>query len=152
MSCLSFRDAKPEDLPFIVGLYVEDSVIQTDDDPAQAMDQPYLDALAAIKADPNQVLVVAELDGDRVGTIQVTFVPGLNRRGMWKGLLEGVHISAAHRSKGLGAEMVDWALARCKARGCGMAQLTSNKKRLDAHRFYERLGWKKSHEGFKYYF
>ena len=152
MSRLVFRKAVAADLPFIIGLYVEDAVIKTDDDPASAMDQPYLDALAAIDADPNQMLAVAELDGERVGTIQITFIPGLNRRAMWKGLLEGVHISAAHRNKGLGAELIDWALAQCKSRGCGMAQLTSNKQRLDAHRFYERLGWKKSHEGFKYYF
>jgi len=152
MPRLSFRDAKPEDLPFIVGLYVEDSVVETSDDPARANDAPYLDALAAIDADANQRLLVAELDGERVGTIQLTFVPGINRRGMWRGLIEGVHISAAHRGKGLGGEMIGWAMEQCRARGCGMAQLTSNKKRLDAHRFYERLGWKKSHEGFKYYF
>ena len=151
MSRLVFRNATADDLPFIVAIYVEDAMIRTDDDPAEAMSKPYLDALAAIDADPNQILAVAELDGERVGTIQVTFVPGINRRGMWKGLIEGVHISAAHRNKGLGAELVDWALERCRERGCGMAQLTSNKKRLDAHRFYERHGWQKSHEGFKYY-
>ncbi len=152
MSRLVFRRAIVDDLPFIVGLYVEDAVIPTGDDPAEAMSQPYLDGLAAIDADPNQILAIAELGGERVGTIQITFIPGLNRRAMWKGLLEGVHISAAYRNKGLGTELVDWALAQCKARGCGMAQLTSNKQRVDAHRFYERHGWKKSHEGFKYYF
>jgi len=151
MSRLVFRKAVAADLPFIVALYVEDAMIKTDDDPAEAMSQPYLDALATIDADPNQVLAVAELEGERVGTIQITFIPGLNRVGMWKGLLEGVHISAAHRNKGLGSELVEWALERCRERGCGMAQLTSNKQRLDAHRFYERNGWKKSHEGFKYY-
>lgn len=152
MSRLVFRDATPADLPFIVGLYVEDSVVPTDDDPARAGEAPYLDALAAIDADANQKLMVAELDGEAVGTIQLTFVPGIGRRGMWRGLIEGVHVSAAHRNKGLGGEMIAWALDQCRAHGCGMAQLTSNKKRLDAHRFYERLGWKKSHEGFKYYF
>lgn len=152
MSRLVFRDATAADLPFIVGLYVEDSVVETVDDPAEAMSQPYLDALAAIDADPNQVLAVAELDGERVGTIQISFIPGLNRVGMWRGLIEGVHISPDHRGKGLGGEMIKWAMDACKARGCGMAQLTSNKQRVDAHRFYERLGFKKSHDGFKYYF
>jgi GNAT superfamily N-acetyltransferase len=152
MTRLSFRDATRDDLHFIIGIYVEDTMVPTDDDPARATDQPYLDALAAIDRDPNQMLMIAELDGERVGTIQLTFVPGLSRRGMWRGLIEGVHISAAHRSKGLGAEMIGWAVEQCRARGCGMAQLTSNKKRLDAHRFYERLGFKKSHEGFKLYF
>lgn len=152
MPRLDFRDATPADLPFIIGLYVEDSVVATDDDPAAAGDAVYLDALKAIDTDPNQRLLVAELEGEPVGTIQLTFVPGVHRRGMWRGLIEGVHISASHRSQGLGAEMMQWAVDECRARGCGMAQLTSNKKRLDAHRFYERLGWKKSHEGFKLYF
>lgn len=152
MSRLNYRDATPADLPFIVGLYVEDSVVETEDDPAHAGDAPYLDALAAIDADPNQRLLVAELEGEAVGTIQLTFIPGIGRRGMWRGLVEGVHISASRRSEGLGGEMMGWALEQCEARGCGMVQLTSNKKRLDAHRFYERLGFKKSHEGFKYYF
>lgn len=153
MPRLSFRDATPADLAFILALYVEDSVLATDDDPARAMDQPYLDALATIDADENQRLMVAELEGERVGTIQLTYVPGISRRGMWRGLIEGVHISSAHRNKGLGTELIDWALDQCRARGnVSLAQLTSNKKRLDAHRFYERLGWKKSHEGFKFYF
>jgi GNAT superfamily N-acetyltransferase len=74
------------------------------------------------------------------------------RRGMWRGMIEVVHVDAGHRSRGLGSQMMEWALARCRERGCGMVQLTSNKQRTDAHRFYERLGFLKSHEGFKYYF
>lgn len=74
------------------------------------------------------------------------------RRGMWRGQIEVVHVAANHRNRGLGSQMMRWALERCRERGCGMVQLTSNKKRLDAHRFYERLGFHKSHEGFKYYF
>jgi GNAT superfamily N-acetyltransferase len=152
MSFLTYRDATSADLTFIVGLYVEDSVVDTDDDPARAGEAPYLEALAAISADPNQRLLVVELEGKAVGTIQLTFIPGLGRRGMWRGLVEGVHISASHRGQGLGGEMMRWAMEECRTRGCGMVQLTSNKKRLDAHRFYERLGFRKSHEGFKYYF
>lgn len=150
MSTLVFRDATAADLPFIVGLYVEDAVVPTGDDPARAGEQPYLDALAAIEKDPNQLLMVAELDGEPVGTIQLTFIPGIARQGGWRGLIEGVHIVPSQRSKGLGSQMIGWALEQCRARNCRLAQLTSNKKRLDAHRFYERLGWKKSHEGFKY--
>lgn len=152
MSRLVFRRAIVDDLPFIVGLYVEDAVIPTGDDPAEAMSQPYLDALAAIDRDDNQMLMVAELAGERVGTIQLTFVPGLAGHGAWRGLIEAVHIVASERSKGLGSQMITWALDQCRARGCRLAQLTSNKKRLDAHRFYERLGFQKSHEGFKYRF
>lgn len=148
---LSFRDAKEADLPFIVGLVAAALVVETGDDPERALEGPYRDALAAIAADPNNRLVVAECDGEPVGTIQLTFIPGIMRRGMWRLLVEQVHIASAERGKGLGAEMMAWAIAEARARGCGMVQLTSNKQRRDAHRFYERLGFERSHEGFKLY-
>ena len=151
MTRLTYRDATAEDLAFIIGLMVEDSVVDTDDLPNEPHHPAYLAAFDAIAEDANQRLVIAELDGERVGTIQLTFIPGLYRLGMWRGLIEAVHIIPTQRSKGLGGEMIRWALDQCRARGCGMAQLTSNKKRLDAHRFYERLGFAKSHEGFKLY-
>lgn len=97
-------------------------------------------------------MVVVESGGEPVGTIQLSFIPGLTRLGMWRGELENVHVVSHLRSQGIGGQMVRWAIEQCRDRGCGMVQLTSNKQRLDAHRFYERLGFKKSHEGFKYYF
>lgn len=148
---LTYRQAKPEDLPFIIGLIVEDGVVATNDDPADAMHPDYTAALAAIAADPNQEMLVVELDGVPVGCFQLSYLPGLMRRGMWRGQIEAVHVSADRRNLGIGSEMMRWALERCRERGCGMVQLTSNKKRLDAHRFYERLGFAKSHEGFKIY-
>ena len=148
---LTYRDATPADLPFIIALIVEDSVVAIDDDPADAGSPAYVDALAAITADPNQEMLIAERDGVPVGCFQLSYLPGLMRRGMWRGQIEVVHIAAAHRNGGLGSEMMRWAVERCRARGCGMVQLTSNKQRLDAHRFYERLGFAKSHEGFKLY-
>ena len=148
---LTYRDATPADLPFIIALIVEDSVVAIDDDPADAASPAYVDALAAITADPNQEMLIAERDGVPVGCFQLSYLPGLMRRGMWRGQIEVVHNAAADRKGGLGSEMMRWAVERCRARGCGMVQLTSNKKRLDAHRFYERLGFAKSHEGFKLY-
>jgi GNAT superfamily N-acetyltransferase len=145
---LSYRNALPSDLPFIVGLIVEDSVVDTDDDPA-AGDPGYAAALAAIDADPNQEMLVVELDGERVGCFQLSYVPGLMRRGMWRGQIEAVHVRADRRNLGLGSTMMRWAIDRCRERGCGMVQLTSNKARKDAHRFYVRLGFSQSHEGFK---
>lgn len=142
------RPATAADLPFIVGLIVDDSVVPTGDDPSAA-NPGYAAALAAIDADPNQDMMVAEFEGEPVGTLQLTYIPGLMRRGMWRGLIEAVHIAPAHRNKGLGGEMIGWAVEQCRARGCGMVQLTSNKKRVDAHRFYQRLGFSQSHEGFK---
>ena len=149
---LTYRPAKPEDLPFIVAQIVEDSVVATPDAPADAMHTDYTSALAAIDADPNEEMFIVEGDGVAIGCFQLSYLPGLMRRGMWRGQIEAVHVSDALRNRGYGSEMMRWALQRCREKGCGMVQLTSNKKRLDAHRFYERLGFLKSHEGFKYYF
>ncbi len=148
---LSYRTATPADLPFIIGLVVEDSVIHTGDDPADAMHADYVDALAEITADPNEEMIVIEENGASVGCFQLSYLPGLMRRGMKRGQIEVVHVAASHRNRGIGGDMMRWALERCRRNGCAMVQLTSNKKRLDAHRFYERLGFLKSHEGFKYY-
>ena len=148
---LTYRTAGPDDLPFIIGLIVEDSVVVTEDRAEDAMDEDYRAALAAIDADPNEEMWIVERDGVAVGCFQLSFLPGLMRRGMWRGQIEVVHVSADARNLGIGSEMMRWALARCREKGCGMVQLTSNKKRTDAHRFYERLGFARSHEGFKYY-
>jgi len=149
---LTYRHATPEDLPFIVGLIVEDAVVATNDSVADANHADYAAALRAIDADPNQEMFVAEDAGKAIGCFQLSYLPGLMRRGMWRGMIEVVHVSESERNRGYGSQMMRWALERCRERGCGMVQLTSNKKRTDAHRFYERLGFSRSHEGFKYYF
>ncbi len=146
---LSFRHATPADLPFLVNLIVVDNVGPSVDAGQDPNGAEYRAALAAIDADPNNELYIAELDGEAVGTFQLTFMPGLMRRGMWRGTVESVHIAPQHRDKGLGSRMMAFAHERCEARGCGMVQLTSNKARTDAHRFYRRLGYAQSHEGFK---
>lgn len=148
---LAFRAAITADLPLIVGLIIEDSVVASEDEPT-ATDPGYAAALAAIDADPNQEMWIAELGGEPVGCFQLTFTPGLMRRGMWRSTVEVVHVVATRRSGGVGSEMIRFAIERSRQRGCGMVQLTSNKKRIDAHRFYvDKLGFKQSHEGFKLY-
>jgi len=148
---LTYRKAIESDLPFIVRLLTEDAVRVTDDRPDEPFHPRYVTALRELDADPNQMMMLAILDGEPVGTVQLTFIPGIAALGTKRCLVEAVHIAPAHRSKGLGTEMIQWAIKQARQRGCGMVQLTSNKKRLDAHRFYERLGFLKSHEGFKYY-
>ena len=100
-------------------------------------------------ADPNQLLIVAVFDGRIIGTLQLSFIPGLARRGALRGQIEAVRIAADYRNVGLGRQMMDWAIAKCRSRGCALVQLTTDKSRPDAHRFYERLGFKASHEGYK---
>jgi len=152
MSVLTFHRATTADLPFIVGLIAADDVSDaSSSDPLDRELPAHRAALAAIDRDPNQLLVLATADGERVGTMQLSFLPGLARGGMWRGLIEAVHIAPQYRNRGLGTEMIHWALQTCRERGCGMVQLTSNKKRVDAHRFYCRLGFGQSHEGFKFF-
>jgi GNAT superfamily N-acetyltransferase len=94
-------------------------------------------------------LIVAELDGRVVGCLQLTFIPGLAFRGAWRGLIESVRIASDLRGQRLGEALIAHAVEACRSFGCRMVQLTSSKSRTDAHRFYERLGWARSHEGFK---
>ena len=148
---LTYRRATRSDLAFMVGLIAEDFVGPAPDDAADAEAPEYVAALDAIAADPRNELYIAELDGRSVGTLQLTFLPGIMRRGMWRGLIERVHIIPSERNKGFGGEMLRWAAGRCREMGCGMVQLTSNKARVDAHRFYRKLGYEQSHEGFKLY-
>ena len=84
-----------------------------------------------------------------IGCLQLTFIPGLSRAGMWRGQIEAVRVAAAQRGRGVGRAMLRWAIEQCRARGCGLVQLTTDKRRADAHRFYESLGFGASHEGMK---
>lgn len=154
LTALTFRDAKPADIATIVRLSHAGDARGKDTpplDPASLDDPRYRAAFDEIAADRNHRLVVAERQGEVVGTIQLSFVPGMPNFGMKRGMLENVHIRADQRGSGLGTQMVTWAIEQCREAGCGAVQLTSNKVRLDAHRFYERLGFAKSHEGFKLY-
>jgi GNAT superfamily N-acetyltransferase len=115
-----------------------------------APDDPcYLAAYEAIEADPNQRLVAAELGGRVVGTMQLSFLPGLSFRGSWRGLIEAVRIAGDLRGQRLGEQMILWAVEQCRARDCKLVQLTSSASRTDAHRFYARLGFVQSHVGMK---
>jgi GNAT superfamily N-acetyltransferase len=144
-----FRDATLADLPAIVALLDDDALSQGREDPSLPLDPRYEMAFADIDSDPNQRLIVAERDGDVVGTMQLSYLPGIAFRGAWRGQIEAVRIASSVRGQGLGAQMIGWAVEQCRARGCLMVQLTSMRDRLDAHRFYEKLGWTKSHFGFK---
>jgi Acetyltransferases len=152
MTDLAFRDAAPADIPTILLLAHAGDARGIDTpplDPASLSDPRYRAAFDTISASPSHRLIVAERNGEIVGTLQISFIPGLPRFGMTRGLLENVHIRADQRGNGLGSQMVQWAVDRCREAGCGLVQLTSNKTRLDAHRFYRKLGFEASHEGFK---
>ncbi|MET3710128.1 GNAT superfamily N-acetyltransferase [Sphingomonas trueperi] len=144
-----FRDATLADLPAIVAMLDDDDLSRGREDASLPLDPRYEMAFADIDSDPNQRLIVAEREGEVVGTMQLSFLPGIAFRGAWRGQIEAVRIASSLRGQGLGAQMIEWAVAECRARGCRMVQLTSKQDRIDAHRFYEKLGWTKSHFGFK---
>jgi ribosomal protein S18 acetylase RimI-like enzyme len=146
---MDMRVATASDLPSIVAMLADDALGQGREDPSQPPAATYAAAFAAIDADPNQQLVVAVEGEDVIGCLQLSFIPGLSRQGMWRGQIESVRVAAPSRARGLGREMLDWAIERCRERGCGLVQLTTDKSREDAVAFYASLGFKASHEGMK---
>lgn len=145
-----FRPAQEADLPAIIALLAADQLGQAREDASMPLAKAYVDAFSAIDADQNQLLAVAvDIDDTVIGTLQLTFIPGLARSGAWRGQIEAVRVAEAHRSSGLGQQMFEWAIEHCRARGCKLVQLTTDKTRPDAHRFYEKLGFEASHEGYK---
>ncbi|HEX6336278.1 MAG TPA: GNAT family N-acetyltransferase [Jiangellaceae bacterium] len=143
----SLRQATVADLPAIIALLADDEIGASRETPGDRA--PYDESFAAIAADPNQLLVVGERDGQVLATMQLTFIPGLSRRGTWRAQIEGVRVASSARGHGLGEELIRWAIGQARERGCALVQLTSDARRQDAHRFYERLGFTASHTGFK---
>ncbi|MDR3495087.1 MAG: GNAT family N-acetyltransferase [Ancalomicrobiaceae bacterium] len=146
---LNIRPAVVADLEAIVALFADDGLGGHGDTLDPAMRPAYLAAFAAIETSPADHLFVAELDGRVVGTCQIIFTRSLPHRGRLRATLEAVQVAAAVRGRRIGEALVGHAVEFARARGAGVVQLTSNKRRLDAHRFYERLGFERSHEGFK---
>ena len=147
MSALVIRPATRDDVAAIVALLADDplgAAREEPDDPGR-----YDTAYDRVVADPGQHLVVAERDGSVVGTLQLSVIPGLSRRGATRSIIEGVRIARDERGSGLGTELVTWAVAESRRLGATLVQLTSDVSRTDARRFYERLGFTASHVGFK---
>jgi GNAT superfamily N-acetyltransferase len=148
---LSFacRRAVSGDLEAIVALLADDPIGSGRESVGVPLDRRYIEAFAAIERDPNQLLAVADRDGRVLGVLQLSFIPGLTRRGMWRGQIEGVRVAAGERGSGIGRATLLWAIEESRKRGCGLVQLTSDKRRADAHAFYEDLGFRATHEGYK---
>ena len=143
---VTFRDARREDLPSIVALLADDMLGASRE---TELDDAYWRAFDQIAADGKNRLIVAEIDGQIAGTLQLTLLPGLSRHGMLRAQIEAVRVAARQRGQGLGRAMIEWAIEQARGHGCGLVQLTSDKRRPDAIRFYEALGFTASHEGLK---
>lgn len=143
------RAARRDEVAQIVALLADDKLGAEREELADPLPQIYYDAFDAIAASPDNEMLVAEADGEIVGCLQLTFIPGLSRRGALRGQIESVRVRATQRGSGLGRMMFEWAISRCREKGCATVQLTADKSRADAHRFYESLGFVASHEGMK---
>ncbi len=146
---LIFREAIEEDVPALVQLLAKDVLGAKREDISTPLNLRYTKAFLSIQMDSNNELTVVESDGDLAGMLQLTFIPYLTHTGSWRCLIEGVRVADSYRGKGLGTEFINWAIERAKERKCSLVQLTSDKQRPDAIRFYEALGFKATHEGFR---
>ena len=148
-SSVTFRRAGRDDVERIVQMLADDPLGAQRERYELPLPRSYLAAFEAIEADPNNEVVVACVDGKVIGVLQITFIPGLTYQGGWRALIEGVRVDAATRSSGLGKALVEHAIERARERGCHLVQLTTDKTRPAAKRFYEALGFVATHEGMK---
>ncbi len=144
---VAIREARHGDLAAIIALLADDELGKGRED-ASRLDH-YSLVFATVEGDSRNRIMVAEEDGRILGCFQITYITGLSRQGATRALIEGVRTAAQSRGRGIGEAMMRHAVEMAKARGCALVQLTSDKSRTRAHAFYERLGFKKSHEGFK---
>jgi GNAT superfamily N-acetyltransferase len=147
MTDIEIRAAVEQDVPAVVALLADDMLGAGRETPDDLV--PYLAAFTRLAADPNQLVAVAVRDDVVIGTLQLSVVPGLSRRGRTRSIIEAVRVHRDERGSGLGTTLIEWAIAESGRRGCSLVQLTSDRSRTDAHRFYERLGFTASHVGFK---
>jgi ribosomal protein S18 acetylase RimI-like enzyme len=143
------RTARRDDVPAIVHLLADDTFGASREQPTDPLPQAYWDAFDAISIQGGNELLVAEANGDVVGCLQLTVIPGLSRMGALRAQIEGVRVSSTHRGQRIGEALVDAATERAKTLGCVLVQLTTDRRRVDAHRFYERLGFESTHIGMK---
>lgn len=150
-AAVTIRDACPDDLPGIVAMLADDPLAADRECAADPLPRPYFDAFGEIESDPRQRLLVAERDGRLAGTLQLSIIPNLTFEGRRRAQVEGVRIAASARGQGVGRSLVEHAKAIAQEQGCHLLQLTTNRQRPEAVRFYERLGFVDSHHGLKLY-
>ena len=146
---LEFRTATESDLPAIVSLLADDPLGTFRESSGDSLSPAYRAAFQAISADPNHDLMVADLEGAVVGVLQLSFIPHLTYEGGWRAQIEGVRVSEEQRSRGVGRALFDEAIARARNRGCHLVQLTTDRRRPDALKFYLGLGFEATHDGLK---
>jgi len=146
---IAFRLAARPDLPSIVRMLADDELGSQRERNEDPLPQAYYAAFEQIDIDPNHELVVAEWNGEVIGTLHLIFLPSVSFQGGLRAQIESVRLDKNYRNQGIGKEMLKWTIERARERGAHIVQLTTHQSREDAHRFYERLGFKASHLGMK---
>ena len=144
---ITIRRARRDDVAAIVKMLAADHLGRARERVEDPLPAPYHDAYTRLASDPNIALVVADDSGAVVGCLQLCILPGLSSQGASRGLIEDVRVASDRRSRGIGEQLVQWAVAEARARGCKLVELLTHQTRVDAQRFYERLGFSKSHVG-----
>ena len=144
-----FRVAAYADVSSIIRLLADDELGSLREKFENPIPKSYYSAFELIDKDPNHELIVAELDGEVIGTLHIMFLSSLSFQGGLRAQVESVRVDRHHLNQGIGSEMMKWAIQRAKDRNAQIVQLTTHKSRADAHRFYERLGFKGTHLGMK---
>jgi ribosomal protein S18 acetylase RimI-like enzyme len=144
---ITIRPARKADVAAIIAMLADDHLGRARERIEDPLPTPYYDAFERLSRDPNITLMVAE-EGTRViGCLQLCILPGLSSQGASRGLIEDVRVASDRRSRGIGEQLVQWALGEARAKGCKLVELLTNNSRVDAQRFYERLGFARSHVG-----
>ena len=144
---VTIRRARHDDVAAIVEMLADDHLGRARERLEHPLPASYREAFERLDADPNITLVVAEETGRVVGSLQLCILPGLSSQGASRGLIEDVRVASDRRSRGIGEQLVQWAVSEARARGCRLVELLTHQTRVDAQRFYERLGFTKSHVG-----
>jgi len=144
-----FRSARRADLPSIVRMLADDDLGSQRERYESPLPESYYSAFEQINNDPNHELIVAERNGEVIGTLHLMFLPSVSFQGGLRAQVESVRVDKRFQSQGIGSEMMKWSVERAKQRGAHVVQLTTHKTREEAHRFYERLGFKGMHLGMK---
>jgi len=144
---VSIRPARREDVAAMIAMLADDHLGRARERVEDPLPAPYYAAFERVERDPNLTLVVAESEGRVVGCLQLAVLPGISSQGGVRGLLEDVRVATDCRSRGIGEQLVQWAVAEAKARGCNLVELLTHQTRTDAQRFYKRLGFTASHVG-----
>ena len=144
-----FRLATRDDLPSIVRMLADDDLGSQRERYEDPLPETYYSSFEQIHNDPNHELIVAERDGEVIGTLHLMFLPSVSFQGGLRAQVESVRVDRRFQSQGIGSDMMKWSMERAKQRGAQIVQLTTHKTREDAHRFYEKLGFKGTHLGMK---